>query len=167
MLLTLTQATPADIPGIQALAKIVFQQTMAADHDALYIERFLNRVYSENSLKRAFENTGTTFLVAHADETIVGMLQFGSPLFDDCQERKEIHKLYIHPEHCRQGIGGQFIAEMVTRLKATGIVTEVFVYVKADDAVRQQFYGKHGFHHILAQDKQDEQYWIRYLSNTD
>ncbi len=163
MLLTLSQATTADIPGIQTLAKIVFQQAMAATHDAAYIERFLQRVYSENSLKRAFVNDGTIFLVAHADEGIVGMLQFGSPLFDDCEERKEIHKLYIHPDHIRHDIGGHLLADMITRLQATNLVREVFAYVPAGETARQNFYAKHGFEHIAAQDKQDEQYWLKLL----
>lgn len=163
MLLTLSQATPADIPGIQALAKIVFQQAMAAQHDAVYIERFLQRVYSENSLKRAFANAGTTFLVAHADAGIVGMLQFGSPLFDDCEERNEIHKLYIHPDHTRQGIGGHLLSAMLTRLHATNLVREVFAYVPTGESARQNFYAKHGFEPIAAQAKPDEQYWLKRL----
>lgn len=167
MHLTITQATPANIPGIQALANMVFRQAMVADHDAAYIERFLQRVYSENSLKRTIENGSTTFLVATTPDTLVGMLQFGSPLFDDCEERKEIHKLYIHPDYTRQGIGGQLLTEMLRQLQATEIVREVFAYVKADDIARQQFYQKYQFGHIPTQDKHDEHYWLHYIANTD
>jgi hypothetical protein len=62
----------------------------------------LARVYSEESLKRILLNKGVTLLVAEVDGTIAGLCQFGSPLLDDCEDRKEIHRLLIHPDYCRQ-----------------------------------------------------------------
>jgi ribosomal protein S18 acetylase RimI-like enzyme len=152
MTLIINEAAETDIAGMQTLAEEYFRQAFAADHDEAYISRFLNRVYSEASLKRAIQSDGATFLVARDDDGIVGLCNFGSPLLDDCRERKEIFRLFVHPQRCRQGTGGKLIAETVKRLGQTGIVNECIVYVETADTIRQNFYQKYKFRHQPARD---------------
>lgn len=157
----ITDATETDIPGIQALAEVTFRREYAADHDAACVTRFLNRVYSVASLKRAIQSEGATFLVAREGDTIIGIGNFGSPLFDDCKERKEIFRLFVHPDFCRRGIGGQFIAQTIRRLQLAGGITECVVYVKNTDAIRLNFYRKYQFRHLPERDKADEWCLVR------
>jgi ribosomal protein S18 acetylase RimI-like enzyme len=156
MNIIVNEATETDIPGIQALAEVFFRQDYAAHHDETYITRFLSRVYSEASLRRAVQGEGTMFLIAHDGDSIVGLCNFGSPLLDDCKERNEIYRLFVHPQQCRQGLGGKLIAETVKRLARTGIINECVVYVRNDDTVRQNFYQKYKFQHDASRDKDGE-----------
>jgi len=92
----------------------------------------------------------------------VGLLNFGAPLFDDCQERKEIYRLYVHPESTRQGIGGALLATMVETLNST-VVNEVIVYQPLDNAIGRAFYEKYGFVHDELRDKAGDGCWVKAL----
>jgi GNAT superfamily N-acetyltransferase len=153
MQLTIDGGQEADIPALQALAAQVYRRAYAADHDADYIERFLQRMYSTASLQRALHSSAATLLLARLAGQPAGVCHFGAPLFEDCKERQEIHRLYVHPDHCRQGIGGRLVGEMVRRLRAGGVVQECVVYVPPGDIPRRQFYHKMQFRHAAERDQ--------------
>jgi len=153
---TIRAALENDIAAIQALASVVLRQTATADSVA--VDRMLARVYAQDSLRRSIVAGGTTLLVAEHDDALVGLCQFGSPLIDECEDRKEIHRLLIHPGFCRQGIGGQFVAAVEADLREDVAVARVSVYVHPDDMARIRFFAKQGFHHEAVEDKDGEWY---------
>ena len=154
------KATEKDITGIRLLAEATLHQTMAATHleNPAYVDRMLERIYSEETLRRSIATGGTTLLVAEKDGQIVGLCQFGSPLMDECEDRKEIHRLLIHPDYCRQGIGTQFVEAVEDELSEDVEVARISVYVNPVDIARIRFYAALGFHHEMTEDKDDEWY---------
>jgi len=152
-------ATLDELPGIQTLAQTVYRQQYT---DAAQADRLYKRAFSESSLQRAITNASSWYYTARTEDSIVGLFHFGAPLFDDCQERKEIYRLYVHPDHTRQGIGGGFIQAMVMVLKPT-VVNEVIVYQSLDNTIGAAFYEKYGFVHDLLRDKSGDGCWVKAL----
>jgi ribosomal protein S18 acetylase RimI-like enzyme len=154
---TIHPTTLEEIVGIQALAQSVYrrQYTDIAQADRLY-----QRAFSDTSLQRAIQNGAAWYYTALSGDTIVGLINFGAPLFDDCQERKEIYRLYVHPEYERQGVGGALIAAMVETLAPT-VVNEVIVYQPLDNAIGKAFYEKYGFKQDPLRNKSGEGCWVR------
>ncbi len=157
--LTIHPATLEEIPGIQALAQSVYRCQYP---DTAQADRLYKRAFSDISLQRAIQNGAAWYYTALAGEAIVGLLNFGAPLFDDCQERKEIYRLYVHPENTRQGIGGALLAAMVETLTPT-VVNEVIVYQPLDNETGRAFYEKYGFKHDLLRDKAGDGCWVKAL----
>jgi ribosomal protein S18 acetylase RimI-like enzyme len=158
----ITAATPADIPGIQALAHAVYRQMYPTLDDAT-LERRFQRIFAAASLERAITADSAWMLVAREGEQVVGLAHFGSPLMDDCQERKEIFKFYIQPDLQRRGIGTWLLKEIVFRLRQTQVVDECMVYVPEEDTVRLSFYQKNDFRHLATSDRDKEWYLVRSL----
>lgn len=157
--LTVHPATLDEIPGIQALAQSVYRRQYP---DIDQADRLYKRAFSETSLQRAIQNGAAWYYTARLGETIVGLLNFGAPLFDDCQERKEIYRLYVHPEHERAGIGGALVTAMIETLSAT-VVNEVIVYQPLDNAIGRAFYEKYSFVQDPLRNKGGEGCWVRAL----
>jgi ribosomal protein S18 acetylase RimI-like enzyme len=154
------KATEQDITGIRHLAEVSLHQTMAATHleNPAYVDRVLERVYSEEALRRSISTGGTTLLVAEQDGQIVGLCQFGSPLMDECEDRKEIHRLLIHPDYCRQGIGTRFVEAVEDELSEDVGIARISVYVNPADTGRIRFYAALDFYHEMTEDKDGEWY---------
>jgi ribosomal protein S18 acetylase RimI-like enzyme len=139
---------------------VTLSQTLAGTHveNPAYVARMLERLYSHASLQRSIENEGTTLFVAEQDAKIVGLCQFGSPLIDECEDRKEIHRLIVHPQYQRQGIGTQFIDAIEDELDEDVDIARISVYVNPSDRARIRFYTTLEFHHEMTEDKDDEWY---------
>ncbi|NJR12492.1 GNAT family N-acetyltransferase [bacterium] len=152
-------ATMNEIEGIQALAQSIYRRQYS---DTAQADRLYKRAFSEASLQRAIASPSSWYYTARRDETVLGLFHFGAPLFDDCQERKEIYRLFVHPDATRQGIGGSFLAAMVALLTPT-IVNEVIVYQPLDNAIGRAFYEKYGFVHDPLRDKDNEGCWVKAL----
>lgn len=155
-------ATTADIAGIQTLASRVLALEIT---DTAALERYLKRIYSAESLLRALESEGVTTLVAEQDGQIVGLCSYGSPLMDDCEDLKEIHRLFVHPDYTKQGIGTAFVELIEDDLldDEEADILRMSVYIKPDDKARLRFYAKLGFHHDLIEDKEGEWYMEKEL----
>ncbi|GEM_PF-2315761 len=156
---TIHPAALDEIAGIQAVAQHIYRQQYA---DATQADRLYKRAFSETSLQRAIGNASSWYYTARTEDTIVGLFHFGSPLLDDCEERKEIYRLYVHPEHTRQGIGGSFIQAMVDILKPS-VVNEVIVYQPLTNTIGAAFYEKYGFVHDPLRDKSGDGCWAKAL----
>ena len=157
--LTIHPAALEEIPGIQTLAQSIYRRQYS---DAAQADRLYKRAFSDASLQRAIQNGAAWYYTARVGESIVGLLNFGAPLFDDCQERKEVYRLYVHPDHERHGIGGALLAAMVETLSPT-VVNEVIVYQPLDNAIGRAFYEKYGFVQDPLRDKSGEGCWVRAL----
>lgn len=152
-MVTIRPAQHDDIAGIRDIAKRNLQLTATAIEDPEYIQRMMNRVYSEASLQRAVESTSSEMLVAIQDERVVGVCNFGAPLLDECEDMREIHRLLIHPDYTKQGIGTAFIDEIEQRIDEEACSQSITVYVSPTDMPRLHFYLTNGFEHEATEDK--------------
>lgn len=156
--MNVTVATPQDINAIQAFAQIVFSHHIADERKRT---RLLERVYSPVSLQRSISNTSANLVVARDGCAVVGLMHFGSPLLEECEDRKEVHRLLVHPTFTRRGVGGQLLAAMHTVYKLEDVVQQFFVCVPASDAILTAFYRKYGFWHDQTRDKDSDHYYVR------
>lgn len=154
---TVQPATLEEIPGIQSLAQTVYRRQYS---DQAQADRLYKRAFSDTSLQRAIQNGAAWYFTARSGDAIVGLINFGAPLFDDCQERKEIYRLYVHPDYERQGVGGALLKAMEATLGPT-VVNEVIVYQPLDHAIGRAFYEKYGFRHDTLRDKSGEGCWVK------
>ena len=149
-------ATSSDVAAIQRFAQHVYTCQI---NDENQRRRFLERVYSERSIQRSVDNEATAFYVAHKGDDVIGLAHFGSPLTEECTDRKEIHRLLVHPDYTRQGIGEHFLAAMVAHYKSDLRVRQFFVYVPQVEESRAAFYRKHGYQRLSTQDRDGERYF--------
>lgn len=159
-MLKITPATSADVEDIRLFAQAVYDTLMP---DARQRQRFLERVYAPASLLRTVENSGLALVVARLDAQVVGLAQAGSPLLEECTDRKELHRLLVLPAHMRQGIGSQMLQHLIAHYKTDAHVRQFFAYVPQADIARQQFLRRNGFQHNPAEDREGETYFVRPL----
>ncbi len=152
-------AVEQDIAGIQQLAQTV----LVAQYDADRAQRLLQRVYSTGSLTRTLHSEGVSLLVAESGAEIVGVCKYGSPLMDDCEDRKEIHRLFVHPEYMTSGIDSQFLSAIEADLRDEVDVQRISVYIQPDNEAAYDFYVENGFHHEMVEDKDGEWYMEKTL----
>ena len=154
MSITVRKAEEKDIPVIQELVKVVL-----ADSDEASLKRLFKRVYSEEALQKSLRSTGASMFLAEEGSKLAGLCQFGSPLMDDCEDRKEIHRLYVHPDYLKAGVGEALVKAVEADLKPDVEVKRVSVYVNPDTQMNLvRFYAAQGFHHDQIEDKDDEWY---------
>lgn len=158
-----TKALESHAGSIQVAAQASWRKTYAAIFDEAFIERFLARNYSLESLIRAINSTHSTFLVACDQDQVLGFCQFGPPITDDCKDRDELYRLYVHPDHWRSGIGAGLLAMMESQILAGGL-HEVFCYVHSRNRIGAGFYLKNGFLHDSSRDKDEEWYMVKALA---
>jgi ribosomal protein S18 acetylase RimI-like enzyme len=152
-------AVKADIPGIRQLAQTV----LTAQHSTDRAQRLLERIYSTDSLTRTLQSDGVVLLVAESGTEIVGVCKYGSPLMDDCEDRKEIHRLFVHPDYTDSGIERQFLSAIEADLRDEVDVQRISVYIQPDNEAMYDFYVDNGFHHEMVEDKDGEWYMEKTL----
>lgn len=155
-------AREEDIPAIRDVLHASWRAINESHHSPEYIERFFRRAFTEKSLLSAIRNQGAVYLVAYEDERIVGVCHFGSPLFDDCETRKELYYIYVHPDYWQQGIGTALLDELAVQLRPQR-KTEVFTYLDPRNIGAQAFFEDSGFVHVLSEDKDGELYLRKVL----
>lgn len=164
MTITVQPATTADIEAIQALAEVIYTQQMP---DTDQRARFLTRIYAPESLKRLLHADGSTVLVARAPdanhERLVGLCSYGSPLLDECEDMKSIHRLLVHPDWDLHQVGEAFMIAIEEAFDDDSAIWRISVYVPEDNMTLIRFYAAMGFHHEMPEDKDGEWYMEYHL----
>jgi ribosomal protein S18 acetylase RimI-like enzyme len=150
----------ADIPAIRTFAEEVY---VSQYPDERQRRRFLDRVYSESSLKRSIDNSGAHLVIAKDAERVVGVIHYGSPLLEECEERKEVHRLLVHADYTLTEVGSALLQAMTDHYQNDETVEKFFVFVPSSDEARQAFYRTHQFEHYEPLDKDSELYYIKTL----
>jgi ribosomal protein S18 acetylase RimI-like enzyme len=138
---TIRKACLDDITQIRAVGSASWRATYADIFPNAFIDNVLDEWWSEAGLQRAIANDALCNLVAERDGRIVGTLTGTvSPV-----EAGQVHlfRLYIHPDHCGQGIGKQLWQVYLQHL-APG-VKRVDLEVEPQNAGAIRFYARLGF----------------------
>lgn len=147
--LIIRKATENDIIGIQALAHATNQPP-----------RTIEQLYSDESLQLAVNSTARTLLVADDNGVIVGLCGFGTPLLEDCEDIRQIHRLLVHPDYTLDEVGNLFLDTVIETIDEEMCVQQVAVYVRYKDRARVKFYLSNEFHHEATEDMGDEWYLV-------
>jgi diamine N-acetyltransferase len=128
-------ATTEHVHEIARLAGIVWRAHYPGIISPEQIEYMLAKMYDLEQLRREMA-TGVTYLRAIEAEELLGFAAFG-PIANEVK----LHKLYVHPQHQRRGIGTELIRH-VERASA-GRTLVLTVNKRNQHAIAA--YKKHGF----------------------
>lgn len=137
--LTLQRLTPADIAAVGALAREVWQATYPALISQAQIDAMLADRYAPNQIREQLADPHHFWWVARQGTAPVG---FAHARLDqpDCK----LDKLYVHPTHQRQGIGGALIQAIADWARTQGAL-RVRLQVNRGNRQAIQAYEKYGF----------------------
>jgi len=123
-------------------------------------KHLLARTFSTEGLTRNLASDDITLLVAETTQQIVGFCSYGTPVLDDCdcEDLIEIHRLFVHPDYRRQGIGEAFIDALEDSLNEQAGVQRVSAYVDPTQWDCVQFFATMEFYHDAAMDIDDMWY---------
>lgn len=100
--MTTRSATARDLDAIQRIA----EQSWVEDYPDILTretaEEVVNDWYAPEQLEETLEQDRTLLLVAERGETIVG---FSHSIWNDADAEGYILRLYVHPDHRREGVG--------------------------------------------------------------
>lgn len=139
--MTLREATSADIPLIQGIARATWPVSYADMISPAQIAYMLDLMYSTAALHEQFGPKGHRFFLVEQDGTPVGFAGFEHGHLGT--QRTRLHKLYILPHAQRTGLGSELLnAVIVEALNAESSAIELNVnkHNRATD-----FYLRHGF----------------------
>lgn len=134
------EATEADIPVIQRIAKITWGPTYVPIIGQAQVDYMLSTMYSTTILGGQIAD-GQRFLILMIDGKDVGFAGFGS---EDLPEAiYKLHKLYLLPEVQGRGLGKFLIQTVMEQVKQAGAAVLLLNVNRANPALH--FYQKLGF----------------------
>ncbi len=132
-------ATEDDIAGIQLAAAQSWRAAYSGIFTSDFIESFVGRAYSTESLRRVIHSTQSTFVVAREDGEIIGFSHAGFGL-----RGAELYRIYLRPGWWGSGVGDMLLGYTEGWLRDEGY-PGYGCYVHHRNLVGQRFYAKHAF----------------------
>lgn len=149
--LTYSDATAADIAGIQSAARESWRATYRDILPPGVVDDFVARNYAHAALYVAVQRSADIFLVAKDRERVVGFCHLG-----DRGGGPEMYRLYLVPECWGHGTGSRLLALLEQRLRERGITGyRCFVHKRNERA--KSFYARRGFVHDSTCDDGDDE----------
>ena len=130
-----------DIPEMEALLSYIWADTYASFLPDEVIQSVKGMWKDSTLLQKQIENPGTLFLVAEAENVLVGLSTVVS-----CEDGTlAMVRLYVHPDHQRKGIGSALLDKSILSFPKAG---KIHLEVIKKDVKAVNFYLKHGFLYI-------------------
>lgn len=131
-----------DIDGISSVAELTWHNTYGPIYSSEFIRQFLEEAYSPSRLEadilRDEASPIRKFMVAEADEQIVGYAQLTDTDHGEC----ELSRIYVLPEFQGKGVGRSLLNEMIRRDQS---IESVFAWVEKDNPIGVRFYQSNHF----------------------
>jgi ribosomal protein S18 acetylase RimI-like enzyme len=137
---TIRPALPADASGIAHVARVTWNATYERSIAAHNRRQFLARAYGLEAVRATIEREPDWFYVAAYAQKVVGFAQYLRRFDGD----GELVRIYVQPDHQRQGIGRAFLKRGLAALAAAGI-GQCYVSVELDNSPARAFYERFGF----------------------
>jgi GNAT superfamily N-acetyltransferase len=145
-MLTVIQATTADIPLIRQLTFAIWPQTYSSIISKEQIDYMLEQMYNPATLQKQIEEDGITFIIVYDDKEPVAFASYNEP---ELQVWK-LNKIYILSTQQGKGTGKFIINYIVDEIKAKG-AKALQLQVNRDNKAKD-FYEKLGFKIIKTAD---------------
>jgi ribosomal protein S18 acetylase RimI-like enzyme len=137
---TIRPAGLQDVPGIASVAFHTWNITYAHSVAPHNRQEFLAQTYAPQRLGEAITQAHSWFYVATQAKMVVGFVQY-ERRFD---AEGELVRIYIHPDHQRQGIGRAFLGAGLAAMASAGI-SDCYVSAEISNAAARAFYERFGF----------------------
>jgi ribosomal protein S18 acetylase RimI-like enzyme len=140
--LAVRDADAADASAVAAIGRLAVPETYAdLINDVSVMKAIVEQSYALSALRDCIahcaRDEGAHFLVAERRGRIVGFLHYDSE-----GPEPELHRIYLDPQHKRQGIGSALVRELHRRLPQG---TTYILMVVAANHPAVSFYEHHGF----------------------
>ena len=145
-------ATEADIPGIQLTAAESWRAVYTGIFTADFIEAFVGRAYSTESLRRVIHSTQSVFVVARDEGAVVGFSQAGT-----APRNAELYRIYLRPAYWRSGVGERMLALTEAWLRDEGY-EGYGCFVHGRNLVGRSFYERQQFRRMPERDHDEDLY---------
>lgn len=145
-------ANEDDIPGIQLTAAESWRAAYAGIFAPDFIEAFVGRAYSTESLRRVIHSTQSVFVVAREDGVVVGFSHAGAGA-----RGAELYRIYLRPAYWGSGIGERMLAQTEAWLRDEGY-EGYGCLVHSRNGVGRNFYERQNFRRMPERDHNDELY---------
>jgi GNAT superfamily N-acetyltransferase len=133
--MNILRALPEHVAEIARLAAVVWRTHYPGIIAVEQIDYMLARMYDLDVLRREIEN-GVTYLRAIEGDELLGFAAYGPG-----GKEIKLHKLYVHPDRQRQGIGRALLQEVERGCKGRTLM--LTVNKRNHKAIAA--YKKHGF----------------------
>lgn len=150
--IVIAPATEADIAGIQLTAAESWRAAYAGIFTPDFIEAFIGRAYSTESLRRVVHSTQSIFVVARDEGMVVGFSHAGI-----APRNAELYRIYLRPAYWGSGIGERMLAATEEWLRAEGH-SGYGCFVHARNTVGRKFYERQHFRRMPERDHEDDLY---------
>jgi len=124
------------ISEIRELAHLVWHACYPGIITIEQVRYMLERGYEPEILKKEIERENIIFERLLSKGTLIGFASHGPT---GTEGETKIHKLYIHPEHHRQGHGGSLLKHIAGKRRAEGISTLVLAVNKRNTQAIQAY----------------------------
>ena len=140
-MIEISKADKQHIPTIRKLADQLWPVAFASILSAQQIDYMMEMMYSYASLEKQMDD-GHQYAIATLDKLNIGYVSYE---IDHHQSGKtKIHKLYISPQHQRQGVG-KAIIDYVAQQSLEQRNNSLFLNVNKYNTQAIHFYRKHRF----------------------
>ncbi|WAA11311.1 GNAT family N-acetyltransferase [Fervidibacillus albus] len=139
MMYSIRKMKKEDIPHVQHVAKVSWNDTYEGIIPFDVQEKFLQTYYNDTMMEMRLERS--IVLVSEMDGKIVGFANF-SPVK---KGKGKLMAIYILPPYQGKGIGTSLLQEGISELET---VKELYVHVEKDNQIGQAFYNAKGFQKV-------------------
>jgi ribosomal protein S18 acetylase RimI-like enzyme len=138
-LITISSATAADLPAIAALADLVWRAHYPGIITVAQIDYMLARMYDLEVMRQELAR-GICYDRALVDGQLLGFASYG-PV---AARELKLHKLYVHPEWQRRGLGSRLLQHLEEQGRQRGFAAVILAVNKRNDKAVAA-YRKNGF----------------------
>ena len=146
-ILSIKNATVADIPMIRALTMQVWPQTYTPIVGEEQVAYMLEQFYTPESLKKQMEESGHRFVICRIEGMPVAFASWA----EIAPHTFKLHKIYIVQGQQGRGLGWELLNYIVNEIKTAG-GTELILNVNRYNLAAKSFYEKAGFRHVRDED---------------
>jgi ribosomal protein S18 acetylase RimI-like enzyme len=139
--MTVREATAADVDDIRRVAEASWETDYPAVRTRERPSDVVDEWYAPEQVRREMDHPTSLLLVAEDGETVVG---FGHATWRSSEEAGYLLRLYVHPDHRRQGYGSRLVAEIRRELARKGC-DRLHAMVLAANDIGTEFYDWFGF----------------------
>lgn len=140
-MIEITKASQQHISTIRELAHQLWPVAFASILTAQQIDYMLEMMYSHTSLEKQI-NDGIQYAIVSKDQHNIGYVSYETDIY--LSSKTKIHKLYISPQHQRQGVG-KAIIDFVAQQAVEANNHSLFLNVNKYNTQAIHFYRKHCF----------------------
>ena len=139
--MTIREATDDDIEAIQGIAEASWESDYPDVLSRESMEEGVDDWYSEDRIRESITWSRAHMLVSERDDDMVGFVH--ADLIPE-DEIGHVLRLYVHPDHRQQGIGGELLGEACRTLFDEG-AERIRAMVLESNELGNQFYQEFGF----------------------